>query len=313
VDLQRLARALDGEVSGGQVLAPGPGHSQKDRSLSVKLSADAPDGFIVNSFAGDDPIVCKDYVRNKAGLESFKPNGGGKRKPIFDISKVLAAQKSGGMPRGKIVAEYNYTDTAGALLYQVVRYDPKDFRQRRPDGNGGWIWSLEERRVPYRWPELVQYPDASVFLCEGEKDADRVSSLGHCATTVAAGKWTDECAKALAGRDVLILEDNDEAGRQKAHEAATAVHGEAKTVRIVRLPNLPDKGDVSDWLDTDSRNAEKLTDVCFAAPGRPRPAWKLRRRKRLRPNRRSCSRSSISVNGGSTTCQSGNGPSSIGS
>ena len=108
------------------------------------------------------------------------------------------------------------------MLYQVLRYEPKDFRQKRPDGNGGWIWKLDERRVLYRWPELLKYPDGTIFICEGEKDADRVAGLGHCATTVAASKWTDECIKALAGRDVVILEDNDDAGRKKALAAANA-------------------------------------------------------------------------------------------
>jgi RecA-family ATPase len=267
MDLQRFARALGGEVNSGQVLAPGPGHSPKDRSLSVKLDTSAPDGFVVHSFAGDDPIRCKDYVRHKAGIEPFKPNGNVKQKPMFNIGKIIAAQKSNsGPPRGNIVATYDYSDTSGTLLYQVVRLDPKDFRQRRPDGKGGWVWSLDDRRVLYRLPELGQYPDASVFICEGEKDADRVASLGHCATTVAGGKWTDECIKDLAGRDCLILEDNDEAGRAKAHEAAAALHHIAKTVRIVRLPDLPDKGDVSDWLDANPRDADKLVDICFAAP-----------------------------------------------
>jgi putative DNA primase/helicase len=266
-DLQSLARALGGDVSGGQVLAPGPGHSPADRSLSVKLDAGAPGGFVVNSFADDDPIACKDYVRSKAGITSFEPNGNGKRKPTFDIGKMLAAQSAGGKPKGNIVATYNYTDTKDALLYQVVRFDPKDFRQRRPNGNGGWIWNLDDTpRVLYRLPELLQYPDATVFVAEGEKDADRVALLGHCATTVAGGKWTDECVKALAGRDCFILEDNDEAGRKKAQEAATALHGTAKSVRVIRLPDLPDKGDVSDWLDADQRNAEKLVDICFGAP-----------------------------------------------
>jgi 5S rRNA maturation endonuclease (ribonuclease M5) len=115
-------------------------------------------------------------------------------------------------------------------------------------------------------PELLKYPDACVFVCEGEKDADRVASLDHCATTVASSKWTDDCVGPLAGRDVLILEDNDKAGRKKALEAAQALHGTAKTIRIVRLPNLPEKGDVSDWFDADARNAEKFVDACFDAP-----------------------------------------------
>ena len=119
------------------------------------------------------------------------------------------------------------------------------------------------RRVPYRWPELLQFPDATVFICEGEKDADRVASLGHCATTVAGNKWTDDCVKALAGRDVIVLQDNDKPGREKALAAAQALHGTAKSIRIVLLPDLPDKGDVSDWLDADPRRAEKLIDICF--------------------------------------------------
>jgi hypothetical protein len=122
------------------------------------------------------------------------------------------------------------------------------------------------RRLPYRLLELLNYPDATVFVCEGEKDADRVASLGHCATTVACGDWTDDCVRALAGRDCVILEDNDEAGRKKAHEAAHVLHSQAKSVRIVRLPGLPEKGDVSDWLDADPHNAGKLADVCFDAP-----------------------------------------------
>ena len=177
---------------------------------------------------------------------------------------VVAGQRRDGNKR--IVAKYDYTDAAGALLYQVVRLEPKSFRQRRPDGNGGWIWELDRRRALYHWPELLKYPDGTVFICEGEKDADRVGGLGHCATCVAAGKWTEECATALAGRDVIILEDNDAAGRVKALAAAQALHGTAKTIRIVSLPDLSDKGDVSDWLDADPRRAEKLVDVCFDVP-----------------------------------------------
>jgi hypothetical protein len=181
-NLQALAKALGGQVSGSQVLAPGPGHSAVDRSMSVKLDSGAPDGFVTHSFAGDDPILCRDHVRAKAGLEPFKPNGGGRRRASDEaIERALmaaVAKQSSGKSKGRIVAKYDYNDNDGALLYQVLRLEPKSFRQRRPDGNGGWIWELGERRVIYRWAELLKYPDATVFFCEGEKDADRVASLG---------------------------------------------------------------------------------------------------------------------------------------
>jgi hypothetical protein len=272
-DLRALARLLGGEVNGDQIRAPGPGHSAADRSLSVKLDAGAPDGFVVHSFATDDPIICKDYVRQKLGAPPFKSNGGDRRRASGDaVERALMAavamsqsREDAAPPKGRVVAAYGYTDGDGTLLYQVLRLEPKSFRQRRPDG-GRWIWKLDERRVLYRLPELLQYPDATVFICEGEKDADRVASLGHCATCVAAGKWTPECVKALAGRDIVILEDNDDAGRKKAFEAACALHGSAKTIRVASLPDLPDKGDVSDWLDADPGRAEKLVDVCFNMP-----------------------------------------------
>jgi hypothetical protein len=270
-NLQILANALGGEVSSGQVLAPGPGHNPTDRSLSIKVDPNAPDGFLVHSFANDDPIVCRDYVREKIGLPAFRPNGRGQNRILDDpieraVMAAAAAQSRNDKPKGQIVATYDYTDADGNLLYQVVRYDPKDFRQRRLDGNGRWIWKLDERRVPYRWSDILKYPDGTVFICEGEKDADRVASLNQCATTVAAGKWTDECVKALAGHDCIILQDNDDAGRAKALAAAQALHGTAASIRIVALPGLPDKGDVSDWLDLDPRRAEKLVDVCFKVP-----------------------------------------------
>jgi putative DNA primase/helicase len=77
LDVKELARRLGGDVSGSQVLAPGPGHSRKDRSLSVRLSPFAADGFIVFSHAGDDFRTCRDHVRTLLGLS----NGRGGRRP----------------------------------------------------------------------------------------------------------------------------------------------------------------------------------------------------------------------------------------
>jgi hypothetical protein len=98
--LERLARALDGEVSNGQVLAPGPGHSPKDRSLAIKLAPRTPEGFLVHSFAGDDALACRDYVRARLGLPPWKSNGGTHAKP-----------------RSRIATTYDYADEAGNLLF----------------------------------------------------------------------------------------------------------------------------------------------------------------------------------------------------
>ena len=145
--------ALGGDVAGDHVRAPGPGHSRTDRSLSIKIDPAAPDGFVVHSFSpSDDPIACKDYVREKAGLPTFKPNGNGRRRTsAADITAMLMAattsMENEPPAKARIVATYPYTDAAGALLYEVLRYEPKTFRQRQPDGKGGWVWKAGERRV----------------------------------------------------------------------------------------------------------------------------------------------------------------------
>jgi len=219
-DLQTVARLLGGRVNRDEVLCPGPNHSTNDRSLSVKIDTSAPDSFLVHSFAADDPIICRDYVRQKLGLPAFKPNG--KRFSEDDIVRVVMAAARATAPKSKPVAIYDYRDENGKLLYQVCRYEPKRFGHRQPDGHGGWIYKGTHRRVLYRWPELLQYPDATALVTEGEKDADNVAALGICATTVASGKWTDDCVQALAGRHCWILEDNDDTGRNKALEAAAS-------------------------------------------------------------------------------------------
>src|SRR5262245_30858084 len=86
MNLSQLAAALGGEVCGRQVLCPGPGHSPRDRSLSVRFNA--VDDFVVYSFAGDDPIICKDYVRRRLGLQEWEPGDG--RNRSIPASKVGA-------------------------------------------------------------------------------------------------------------------------------------------------------------------------------------------------------------------------------
>jgi hypothetical protein len=254
LDLRRMAAALGGDIRGNQISCPGPGHkSRDDRSLSIRLDPDAPEGFICHSFSGDDPIQCRDYIRQKCGLSEFQPNGQRRRKTAAEIEKLLAsAIEYQSKPKGTLVATYRYADRDKTLLYEVLKYaDPKRFVQRRPDGKG-WVYNLQDqRRVPYRWPYLLDHPDSTLLVTEGEKDADRViEQLNSPATTVASGKWTQDCIEALRGRDCWILEDNDDAGRKKALDTAEKLHGAAASIKIIKLPDLAEGGDISDWLDT---------------------------------------------------------------
>lgn len=151
------------------------------------------------------------------------------------------------------IAHYDYRNAAGEVVYQSVRFDPKDFRQRRPDGNGEYTWNLNGTpRVPYRLMELLAADPAKVvFICEGEKDCDALAVLGLISTTNCggAGKWKAEWYnKYLEGRSVVILPDNDEPGRKHVQQVAASLAGTAKSIKVIELPDLPDKGDVSDWL-----------------------------------------------------------------
>lgn len=165
-------------------------------------------------------------------------------------------------------AEYDYLDSDGRLLFQVVRRAPKSFFQRRPaPGGKSWINNLKGvTQVPYRLPDLLASPEATVYVVEGEKDADRLASLGLVATCNAggAGKWRAEHGEHLADRDIVILPDNDDAGSKHARQVLHDLHGKARSVRILALPDLPEKGDVSDWLDAGG-TAEQLRELTQGA------------------------------------------------
>jgi hypothetical protein len=188
----------------------------------------------------------------------------------------------------EMVATYGYKDATGNLLFEVCRFrnpdGTKTFSQRRPIPGGGSIlgirageyqcsdnsatWYPVGRKgpgpmavvknfpavqlVPYRLPELLAAdPAVPVQLGEGEKDVDRLRALGLTATCnpQGAGKWRKEYNQYFRGKAVVILPDNDDPGRNHAQKVARSLHGIAASVKIVELPDLPAKGDVSDWLD----------------------------------------------------------------
>jgi hypothetical protein len=155
-----------------------------------------------------------------------------------------------GSARGRIAATYDYTDEDGRLLYQAVRMDPKDFRQRQPDGKGGWVWNIKGvRLVLYHLPGLLKRVNETVFICEGEKDVHSLEAMGLLATCnpMGVGKWRPEYSELLRGRSVVILPDNDEPGRKHAAAVAADLLRVAASVGIVELPGLPTKGDFTDW------------------------------------------------------------------
>jgi DNA primase len=106
--------------------------------------------------------------------------------------------------------------------------------------------------VLYRLPELLAAdPAIPVYILEGEKDVDRLRALGMVGTCnpMGAGKWRKEYESHLQGKPVILLPDNDQAGRDHAQKIAINLNGVVASVKIVELPDLPEKGDLSDWLD----------------------------------------------------------------
>jgi hypothetical protein len=236
-----LSKLADANKSGKGWSARCPAHDDRRASLSIGEGEDTR--ALVKCHAGCKvEAICAAVDLRVADLM-----------PVADARPVTCnlAGRGKSTGKGKIVAEYDYRDESSNIVFQVVRLEPKDFRQRLPDGKGGWTWSVKGARVlPYRVPELLARPEYAVVVVEGEKDVDNLAHLGLLATCNAggAGKWTNEHAKHLAGRFVVILADNDEPGRKHASQVAMSLHGLAAGIRIVELPGLPPKGDVSDWI-----------------------------------------------------------------
>ena len=208
-----------------------PAHADKKPSLSAGLGDDGK--VLLHCHAGCD---VKDIVAAIGMTEA-------------DLFANVPAQPA----QPEIVATYDYRQVDGKLLYQVVRRSDKSFRQRRPDGRGGWVWNIKGTpRVLYNLPYVASTSiEDWVFIVEGEKDVDNLREFNIAATTNSggAGKWhqvVDDSV--LHGRQVAIIPDNDEPGREHAQQVAMALHGKAKVVKIIKLPRMPEKGDVSDWL-----------------------------------------------------------------
>jgi 5S rRNA maturation endonuclease (ribonuclease M5) len=242
---ERVRSALGDRVSKSQddqLTARCPAHDDRTASLSV------------TSNGGKVLLHCHAGCTFEAIIGALSLTA----RDTFDAEPT----RSGSGLERRIVATYDYTDASGALLFQKVRYEPKDFRIRRPDGSGGWHWNRQGvASVLYRLP-LVRRAIAAgelVAIVEGEKDVHSLDALGMTATCNADGaakdtqrpKWTARDAAQLEGtREVIVIPDNDPAGEAHALSIVQSLQTLASRpqVKLLRLPGLTDKGDVSDWI-----------------------------------------------------------------
>lgn len=227
---------------GGGWKAKCPAHDDSTASLSIDPGRNG--GLVLKCFAGCDT----NRILSEAGLS------------MADLFPEKSAAT-----KATITATYKYCDEGGQHLYDVCRFDPKDFRQRRADG----VWKMHGvRRAVYHLDKLQG--QTTVYIPEGEKDVDRLWSIGLTATCNAGGasKWKEDYTgqlKAAAVERVVILPDNDEPGRLHADEIARSCHAAGFLVKVVALPGVPSKGDVSDWLDA-GHTKDDLVKLVKATP-----------------------------------------------
>lgn len=249
-ELDRIFAKLDGVSESGenQWMARCPSHDDRTPSLSIGLREDH---ILINCHAGCHIST----VLRDLGLDERDLFIGGR-----DQSDDFAAI-------------YPYDDEKGHLLFQACRKDPKGFVQRSPDGDGDWIYRLDGvRRVLYCLPELIDAPrDALVFIVEGEKDVESLRSLGFTATCNpgGAGKWRESYNPFLKSRQVVVIPDNDEPGIRHSEQAANSLKDVAASIRVIELPGVGPKGDVSDWLNEGHSKEELLTLVDRAEDWHP--------------------------------------------
>ena len=177
--------------------------------------------------------------------------------------------------RRRIASTYPYRAADRTVLYETVRTEPKGFFPRHPEPSGGaMVTGLHgvRDRVPYHLPELLAEPTRAVFWVEGEKDADRLTSAGLLATTTIGGaksyrRHALAYAEHFRGRPlVAVITDRDDDGRAYAAEVASSLFEVGAGVRLIELPGLPLKGDVSDWPDG-GHTVEELLARKASPPG----------------------------------------------
>lgn len=261
-------------LTAGGWIALCPVHNDKTASLKVDVGRDGR--ALIHCHAGcnsSDVMRALGLEMEDLFNEDLKANGNG--------NGDHHAAEPDPRNRSRLVKSYDYVDAGGNLLFEACRFEPKTFRQRRKDSEGNWIYNLQGvEPVLYRLPEVIEAAalGKTVHVVEGEKDVDALVALGLVATTnpMGAGKWRETYTKVLAGAAVVILPDNDEPGEKHAHHVAEQLTAAGSIVKILRLPGLPKKGDVSDWLSAGGTVHELQRLVAATSVfGPKKTVWKL--------------------------------------
>lgn len=232
-----------------------PAHDDRQASLSVKMG---DKGILLNCHAGCTFEAITDALGIKPSdlfLESEKPVRS------FARPKPAPADVFEPAPEQRETDIYQYRDESGSVLYEVVRYEPKTFRQRHVR-NGVTIWNMTGvRRVPYNLPNVMR--SEVVHITEGEKDADILECLGYTATTNVGGaaKWLDAYAEFFTGKRVVVWPDRDAAGEKHLEVVLKSLSNTAKDIRVCRVPHGKD---VHDFISANLDNAAERVDGLMA-------------------------------------------------
>jgi hypothetical protein len=175
--------------------------------------------------------------------------------------------------KSRIAAVYDYVDADGNLMHQTVRFTPKKFRQRRPNPSqpGAYLWNLKDiTLVLYHLPDVLQAVQRgdTIYVAEGEKDVETPCAMGLVATCnpMGAKYWKSSYSETLRGAHAIILPDNDKAGEECVAKLTRSLAGVVASLKVIRLPELPLKGDVTDWVQAGGTRAQLEALVALAVP-----------------------------------------------
>lgn len=247
-DLRDWVISIGGKVQGPWASIKAPCHNDNSPSGRIKLE----DGWFWCNACGEG--CWSDQLADRYGMP--KPPLKEREAKDEELRKVM-------------IGEYIYTDAKGEPLYKAVKTienGRKSFSQARWDGKQ-WDFSTgcmdNVQRVLFDLPAILKNLDSFVLLVEGEKDVRTAQRLGFVATTAPQGAQKADKVRdwsPLAGREVVIIEDNDEAGRKHTEQLLGLLDGIAAKVVVLRLDDLPEHGDLTDWVEMGG-DAHKLEEL----------------------------------------------------